>query len=77
MSAIGSLPTVPLLEREELPFKCETMINEKDLKNAELRKTDNPSKNSEITDSIRNQLTVDPEDYPADKRKETPAYPKR
>lgn len=52
-------------------------MTEKDLKKAQLPKTDNPSKNSEIADSIRNQSTVEPEDYPTEKREETPANPKR
>lgn len=44
-------------------------MTKKDLKEADLPEADNPSQNSQTANSIRNQSSVRPEDYPEIKHK--------
>jgi len=44
-------------------------MSKKDLEEADLPESDNPSQNSQIANSIRNQGSADPDDYPRDKKK--------
>ncbi|MBX7500423.1 hypothetical protein K3181_03050 [Qipengyuania sp. YG27] len=57
--------------------ECEQAMAKEDLDKSDLPKSENPSKNSELADSIRNQSTVEPDDYPSEKGRETPANPER
>lgn len=43
-------------------------MSKKDIEEADLPETDNPSQNSQLANSIRNQSAVTPEDYPLEKR---------
>jgi len=52
-------------------------MTKQDLENADLPQGSNPSQNSQTANAIRNQSTVKPSDYPAQKRKKTVAPKKQ
>ncbi len=43
-------------------------MSKKDLERADLPESDNPSQNSQLANAVRVQSTVDPGQYPRDKR---------
>lgn len=49
------------------------MMTKKDMREADLPETDNPGQDSQTANAIRNQSSVEPDDYPADKKKTTSA----
>lgn len=51
-------------------------MSKKDMEEADLPKTDSPGQNSQLANSIRNQSSVTPEDYPLEKRDPAKGAPK-